>query len=74
MLATALSYALQHSGLNPDPRMAGSIVLIVAFLKVRLIGMHFMELREAMRPLRLLFNAWTVIMMVILLAMLWETS
>jgi caa(3)-type oxidase subunit IV len=36
----------------------GSIVLLVAFVKARLIGLYFMELRHAPIPLRLLFEVW----------------
>lgn len=37
-----------------------SIMLIAAF-KVRLVLLHFMELRHAPVPLRLLFEAWVLV-------------
>jgi hypothetical protein len=43
-------------GLEHDPsRTAGLVLLTVAFVKLRLVGIHFMELRTAPTPLRLLF-------------------
>ena len=37
------------------------LVLAVAFVKVRFIGMYFMELRHAPLALRLLFDGWVVV-------------
>lgn len=39
-------------------RAAGVGLVVVAFVKIRIIGMHFMDLREAPLPLRLLFESW----------------
>lgn len=39
----------------------GVVVLVVAFVKVRLVGLYFMELRSAPVPLRLLFEGWVVV-------------
>jgi Prokaryotic Cytochrome C oxidase subunit IV len=36
-------------------------VLVIAFVKVRLVGLYFMELRSAPIPLRLLFEGWVVV-------------
>jgi caa(3)-type oxidase subunit IV len=41
-----------------DHTGAGAIVLLVAFVKARLIGLYFMELRRAPTPLRLMFEVW----------------
>jgi hypothetical protein len=41
---------------------AAAVVIIgLALYKVRLIGMHFMDLRIAPRPLRLLFEAYVLV-------------
>jgi len=38
--------------------VVGSLLLLLAFVKVRFIGLYFMELRHAPTPLRLLFEVW----------------
>ena len=45
------------------------LVLLIAFLKARLIGLEFMELRAAPRVLRSIFEAWTVVACATLLAL-----
>jgi hypothetical protein len=40
---------------------AGAVVIIgIALFKVRLIGIHFMDLRVAPRPLRLVFEGYVL--------------
>jgi Prokaryotic Cytochrome C oxidase subunit IV len=39
---------------------AAVVILGLALFKVRLIGIHFMELRVAPRPLRLLFEGYVL--------------
>ncbi len=46
-------------------------MLLIAFVKARLIGLEFMELRAAPRLLRLIFEAWTVVACTTLLALYW---
>jgi len=41
-------------------RRASSVVLTIAFFKVWIVGIQFMELRSAPRLLRGIFSAWTV--------------
>lgn len=36
-------------------------LVLAAFFKVRMVGMHFMELKTAPLPLRFLFEAWVII-------------
>lgn len=36
------------------------VVMLVAFAKVRLVGLYFMELRDAPLPLRLVFEGYCV--------------
>jgi hypothetical protein len=68
VLATLLSYASWAEGAL-EPNRAGAAVLIIAFLKARLIGTRFMELREAVWPLRAAFEIWVVAVCVVLLVM-----
>jgi hypothetical protein len=49
-------------GVTGGARLATFAVLVIAFVKVRFIGLEFMELRHAPLPLRIAFEAWTVIM------------
>ena len=63
VLATMLSWWLgtDHGFTGADGRTIGTaIVLAVAFLKIRFIGMHFMELRTAPLVLRIVFEGWVV--------------
>jgi hypothetical protein len=41
-----------------DVTLATVIVMVVAFVKTRFVGMHFMELRHAPFPLRMIFHGW----------------
>jgi hypothetical protein len=34
---------------------------VVTFVKVNLVGMNFMELREAVLPLRAIFNSFCIV-------------
>lgn len=57
----------QKLGFNDDHRLGAAVVIIVAFVKVRLVGLEYMELRRAPLLLRLFFEIWVV---AILLAIL----
>jgi hypothetical protein len=46
-----------------------AVVVAVAFLKVRLVGLYFMELRTAPVPLRVLFEGWVVVTCGVLIAL-----
>jgi len=63
MLLTTISWwSGAGHGLGSDTRsLATAVVLLIAFAKVHLVGMHFMELRHAALPLRLVFEAWVVL-------------
>jgi Prokaryotic Cytochrome C oxidase subunit IV len=46
---------------------AAAVVIIgIALFKVRLIGLHFMDLRVAVRPLRLIFETYLVVVFAVL--------
>ncbi len=38
-----------------------TVVLVIAFIKVRFVGLEFMELRRADRILRSLFELWVLV-------------
>ena len=67
LAATLLSWESAHS--SGDYRLASAAVLLIAFLKARLIGLEFMELRGAPRVLRFIFEAWVVVACATLLAL-----
>ena len=67
LTATLLSWESARS--SGDYRLASAVVLLIAFLKARLIGLEFMELRTAPRVLRSIFEAWTVVACAGLLAL-----
>ncbi len=52
-----------------DERVQAAIVIILAFVKVRLIILDFMEVRGAPRPLRFALEGWVVVMSIALMAM-----
>jgi len=69
--ATLIAFAVCHDLIVHLARsISGPIVVLIAFFKARLIGLHFMDLRHAIWPLRILFEAWIVIMSLALIALL----
>jgi heme/copper-type cytochrome/quinol oxidase subunit 4 len=71
--ATLISWSvgIDH-GMNY--RFSTVVVLLVPFLKVYLVGMNFMELREATPVLRGLFNCICVVICGVLIAIYLTTS
>jgi hypothetical protein len=69
VLATLISWESARG--DGSLRLATSAVLAIAFLKVRCIGLEFMELRTAPLPLRLIFEAWVAGVCAALLALYW---
>jgi hypothetical protein len=68
---TLLSWmGLNH--LNIDERIAGVLILIIAFIKVRLIIVHYMELPKTFLSLRLAFEAWIFLTGVVTIALLFN--
>jgi caa(3)-type oxidase subunit IV len=59
LTATFLSWESARS--SGEYRLASAVVLLIAFLKARLIGLEFMELRTAPPLLRFVFEAWVVV-------------
>ena len=58
MIATAASWSLAAHHEIGSHRVVTVAVLVVAFAKVGLIGLYFMELRHAPPLLRNIFHAW----------------
>lgn len=61
--ATGLSWVLgsSHGTEGGSVTAATAVVLAIAFLKARYVGLDFMELRHADRRLRLAFEAWILV-------------
>jgi caa(3)-type oxidase subunit IV len=62
VIATTISWALgSDQGFGPDGHtLASVVILVVALFKVRLVGLYFMELREAPPALRGVFEGYCV--------------
>jgi hypothetical protein len=67
--ATALSLLVGHGAWISDPRHAGIVILIVAFVKSRFIVMDFMELRNSPRYMRVAAESWLVLVCAVLVAL-----
>lgn len=61
--ATLVSWTVgeDHGNGHTARQVATVVVLLVAFVKARLVGMYFMELRHAPIPLRVLFETWCLV-------------
>lgn len=59
--ATLLSWYLGADHGVHNHHVVTTLILIVAFVKVRFVGLYFMELRDAPRRLRALFEMHCVI-------------
>jgi hypothetical protein len=71
VVATLVSWESARAG--SDQGLATSAVLAIAFVKVRFIGLEFMELRTAPLPLRLAFELWLLVVCSVLLALYWRS-
>lgn len=71
ILTTAISWAIGTEStllLSVGPKAAQVLILIIAFIKIRLVLMHFMELNNAPRSLKWTSEAWVALMCSILIA------
>lgn len=59
--ATALSWEMGHGIGFSDTRHAGVAIIVVAFIKVRLVILEFMEIRQAPGFMRLVAEAWGLV-------------
>lgn len=61
VVTTLVSWWLGADHTSADLReLATAGVIVLAFVKVQLVGTYFMEVRHAPRVLQLLFSAWCV--------------
>ena len=68
VVATLVSWQVgSDRGLHA--RLASTIVILVAFIKVRFVGLHFMELRTAPPALRVIFEAYSLVVCATLIVM-----
>jgi caa(3)-type oxidase subunit IV len=73
IVATVVTWTLGTNHGFGNHTLASVVILLIAFIKVRLVGLYFMELRGAPTVLRWLFDAYcavacTVVIGVFLLA------
>jgi caa(3)-type oxidase subunit IV len=68
MTATFVSWWL-GAGHGLEHRDASVVILLVAFAKARFVGLYFMELRDAPRVLRGLFEGYCVLVFAVVLGM-----
>lgn len=66
--ATLISLALGEDWIGHGD-FAAALVIAIAFVKVRLVGMHFMELRHAPLPLRIAFQAYCGVASIVLIVL-----
>ena len=70
MLATCASTWWLKSGAATS-MAATAAILVIAAVKVRLVMIHFMELKDAPLKWRLFFEAWVVVFSSVILAGFW---
>ena len=64
---TVASFALGGEHLIDNKTLAAAVVIAIAAIKIRLVGLHFMELRHAPIALRLVFEAYCVVLFLALM-------
>ena len=74
LLITAAVSSWMVSEHSAAVKVGTSAVVLIAALKVRLIVMHFMELRWRPRPWRILFELWILGVVAIILGGYWMTE
>lgn len=66
VVATVISWALgTDHGFVGSVRAASLIVLVVAFVKVRFVGLYFMDLRRAPLLLRAVIEAYCLVLCIL---------
>lgn len=69
LAATLLSYSLGTEHWFSTSAVRSCLILAIAMVKVRFIGLYFMDLRVAPTGLRVLFEAWCLAAVVALVVM-----
>lgn len=72
--ATLVSWELGHGVGVHDTRVAGSLVLVVAMIKVRFVVLDFMEVRHAPVWMRAAAEVWTLLLAALLVALFVRTG
>jgi len=67
--ATALIWVL--GGDQASGHFATTALIIVAFFKIRLVILYFMQIRDAVWPLRLIMEAWVIGVCATILTLYW---
>ncbi len=70
-MLTLVSWLLgTHHGFAQSTHVAASLaIIVVAVVKLRLVGLYFMELREAPAALRGVFEGYCVVLLGVLVGM-----
>ncbi|MBC2637852.1 MULTISPECIES: cytochrome C oxidase subunit IV family protein [unclassified Rhodococcus (in: high G+C Gram-positive bacteria)] len=58
--ATMVAWQLGSDHGVSDVRTAAVLILVIAFVKVRIVGRYFMEIREAPIALAAIFDTWLI--------------
>jgi hypothetical protein len=66
---TLLSWVLAGSGPSGSQLVASLAIIVVAVFKIRLVGLYFMELRDAPTAMRGVFEGYCVVLLGLLAAM-----
>jgi hypothetical protein len=69
IVATITSLLLGTDNLVTAVKAASVLVIVVAFIKVRFVGLYFMELRDAPVQLRLIFEGYCLVVCTALVVM-----
>jgi Prokaryotic Cytochrome C oxidase subunit IV len=72
MLLLGITFASFVVGIEQGAGVASAAAVVIiglALCKVRLIGIHFMDLRVAPRPLRLIFEAYVLAVFITLVTL-----
>ena len=67
VIFTVLSFVLGGEHVVDNGKLAAAIVLGIGAVKVRLVGLHFMELRHAPVALRAVFEIYCVVLFLALM-------
>ena len=69
VILTGICWALNHAIVGSARLVETGAILTIALVKVRLVGLDFMALRNAPRPLRLIFEGYVIALWIMLLAL-----
>ncbi len=67
VIFTVISFLLGGEHLIDNKTLAAAIVVGIAAIKIRLVGLHFMELKGAPVALRAVFEGYCVVLFVALM-------